>query len=453
MKYLLPLICSLLLFTSCNNDDEEQPKDPLVGLESSYEIIQATMWDQSCTSCHVAGSSFARQSDLILTADVSYEQLINRPPNNEAAKADGLELVGDKGLESLYTSFLWEKINVYDQEHFYSDHPGYGTQMPLGDDPLTNGQLEFIRQWILAGAPKAGDVIDREILKDTARLTEVPFEPLPVPENGYQFHVEPFEIKANSDREIFIYQKLNNPEPIYMTGFEIAMSPGSHHFILHRFPTTFTPSLLPNEGLVRDVYNSSGEYQLTTLYHMQFHEFVAGTQVPKVRYNYPEGVGIEIPVNSGFDMNSHYANRKNEAIMGEVFANVYTSEASEIEHVAQILNLNNDNFVLPANQVTTLEKAYTFAQDRYVFQLWSHAHEHNKDFKVFIHGGERDGELVYFSNDWEHPPILQIDPPLHLKAGEGLKLEATYDNWENRNLTFGLRSTDEMMILFGAYYE
>jgi len=72
---------------------------------------------------------------------------------------------------------------------------------------------------------------------------------------------------------------------------------------------------------------------------------------------------------------------------------------------------------------------------------------------VFISGGERHGELVYFSNDWEHPPILQLDPPLGLKAGEGLMLEATYNNWEDRDLAFGLRSTDEMMILFGAYYE
>ena len=73
-------------------------------------------------------------------------------------------------------------------------------------------------------------------------------------------------------------------------------------------------------------------------------------------------------------------------------------------------------------------------------------------FRVYIAGGERDGELVYFTDDWEHPPILQIDPPMLMTAGTGYRLEATYDNDEDRNLGFGLLSTDEMMMLFGAYY-
>ena len=87
-----------------------------------------------------------------------------------------------------------------------------------------------------------------------------------------------------------------------------------------------------------------------------------------------------------------------------------------------------------------------------IFQLFSHAHSHMTEFRVYIQGGDRDGELVYITFDWEHPPILDIDPPLLLKAGTGLRLEATYKNDEDRTLSFGLFSTDEMMILFGAYY-
>lgn len=440
-----------LILVGCR-DDKASPEDPLANYETTYEVIQGEIWDQSCTTCHLAGTSFARQSDLILTADVSYEQLINRAPNNTAAREDGLLLVGDQGLESIYSSFLWEKINVLDQEHFYSDHPGYGTQMPLGGDPLTNGQLEYVRQWILSGAPKTGDLVDREILNDTSKFITPPFEPLTIPENGYQFHVTPFDIPSNTDREIFIYQPLNNSEPIYISGYEIRMTPGSHHFILYNFGAGYTGQL-PQYETIRDVYNSSGEYNQSTLYYMQFHEFIAGTQVPSLRYNYPQGVALEVPANTGFDLNSHYANRTDATISGEVYANIYTLEPSEVIHTAKILNLNNDEFVLPAGRVTTLTESYTFHQDRYIFQLWSHAHEHNKEFKVYVVGGRRNDELIYYSNDWEHPPILQIDPPLHLKAGEGLRLEATYDNWENRNLTFGLRSSDEMMILFGAYYE
>ena len=76
-----------------------------------------------------------------------------------------------------------------------------------------------------------------------------------------------------------------------------------------------------------------------------------------------------------------------------------------------------------------------------------------KEFSVIIKGGTRDGELVYWTDDWQHPPIMSYDPPIKLNSGEGLQIITTYDNPLNEAVTFGFRSTDEMMILFGWYYE
>ena len=59
---------------------------------------------------------------------------------------------------------------------------------------------------------------------------------------------------------------------------------------------------------------------------------------------------------------------------------------------------------------------------------------------------------IYFTNDWEHPHILELDPPLVLDAGQGFKLIATYNNTRGKEVGFGFLSTDEMMILFGLYY-
>ncbi len=87
-----------------------------------------------------------------------------------------------------------------------------------------------------------------------------------------------------------------------------------------------------------------------------------------------------------------------------------------------------------------------------MFEIFSHAHELNTEFAIEIAGGERDGELVYISYDWEHPPVLDLDPPIIINPGEGFRLIATYDNWTDDYLQFGLLSTDEMMILFGYLY-
>ena len=87
-----------------------------------------------------------------------------------------------------------------------------------------------------------------------------------------------------------------------------------------------------------------------------------------------------------------------------------------------------------------------------IFQLFSHAHELMVRFDVEYIGGELDGQLIYTALDWEHPPILELDPPLVISNGEGLKLIVTYNNFRDQDVEYGFFSTDEMMILFGHFY-
>jgi hypothetical protein len=450
--YSIPSL--LLLMVGCNTEESKtaEPNNDLVNL-TTYEVIQTEIWDQSCISCHTTGASYANQSGLILTADVSYEQLMNRVPSNVAGAEDGLLLVGDEGYASLPKSFLWEKINANDMDHFYQDHPEYGAIMPLGDDFLTNGELEFIRQWIEAGAPEEGQVASVELLTNEARYTPTPFEALAVPESGYQFHIEPFTVGSGMDREIFIYEKLDNTEPVYVNRVEIAMQSGSHHFLIYQFNNRLSSFLYPPEGVTRDVYDASDNYVESVLFHLQFHDFITGTQWPKLDYHYPEGVAFKIPADFGFDLNSHYVNKGTEDIEGEVYANLHTVPESEVVHVAKLLDVNNDDIYIPANTLQ-YKVVYDFiAEEKMnVFQLFSHAHSNMTEFRVYAAGGENDGELVYITYDWEHPPIKEFDPPLVLESGQGFRLETTYDNPSSNSLRFGLRSTDEMMILFGAYY-
>lgn len=440
----------IIIFASCGKDEEGQlPLDQM----ATYDVIQTQIWDTQCVSCHTAGSSFATQSNLVMTADQSYNQLVNRTPDNKAAIEDGLELVGTEGLSSLFKSFLWEKINANDLEHFYEDHPLYGAIMPLGGDFLTNGELEFIRDWIINGAPREGVVADVALLEDKSRFEELPFEPLAEPENGIQFHLGPFEVQPNTEREFFYYEPNVSDEDIYVNQIEISMRSGSHHFLFYGFEEETPSFYIPRSNEIRDLYDENQETIIANLLPLLYHEFVAGTQWPRMNYHYPEGVALKYEAGRGLDLNSHYANKTDEVITGEVYANFHTIPASEVQHVAEILNLNNQSFNLPAGKETTLTREYTFNERRHIFQLFSHAHEHMTEFRVYQVGGDQDGELLYISYDWEHPPILELDPPHVLEAGEGLRLEATYNNWEDRDLGFGLRSSDEMMILFGAFYK
>lgn len=449
MKYTLILSLSFFIFClsySCKEKVEKVDIAPA----NTWDIVQEKILNTNCVSCHVAGSSQAIQSDLILTADVAYENLIDKDPHNKAAALDGYKLLGTKGLESLYNSFFWEKVNAPNQEHFYEDHPEYGEIMPPGNIPLTNGQIEFLRQWISAGAPKIGEVASVSLLEDDSYFTpDTTFKALEKPSSGIQLHLGPFNVTPSYERELYAYKSLGNTEDIYINHIETAMRPGTHHLILYDFAEN-TP--LPQEDVLRDIRDQNGNFINSTFQSIANQIFMFGTQFRSTDYKYPTGVAQRIPAGKGLDLNSHYVNYGTEDITGEVYVNLHTVDKSEIIHEAKNLFLNRAAINLPANKETTLTSDYTFNDTRSVFMLTAHAHKQMTEFKIYIKGGSRDGELVYYTNDWEHPEIKQYDPPLELNPGEGLRGVATYNNTTNKTLNFGLLSTDEMMIIFGGYY-
>ena len=227
-------LLSIFIFMTCSTGTLAQEL-------STWDQIQRDILNPNCVVCHSAGTSFARQSDLVLTADVAYDQLVDAAPRNAAAAADGLVRVSSRGgLPATEKSFLWEKIFGPGQDHFYEDHPQYGAIMPLGQPFLTNGELIFIRSWIESGAPKGDVVADAAMLADTTRFEPPPFVALEPPKDGFQLHVGPFDVWSEFDREFLYFEPLVTTEPLFVSGYEISMRAGSHHFILYNYPGTRT---------------------------------------------------------------------------------------------------------------------------------------------------------------------------------------------------------------------
>ncbi len=446
MRFIALFLSSVFLLACSSSESGEDPRVDM----STYDVIQTQIWDKNCVSCHQEGTTFAKQSNLVLTAGESYEQLVGQPPHNTFAKDDGLIRVGNEGLRSIYDSYLWEKINWPDYAHYRDDHPEYGALMPQGGQALTNGELRYITEWIVAGAPRDGQVADIALLDDTDRF-EIPvgeFALLTPPEQGEQLNIGPFDILPGTEREFLFFQPLDNSEEIYINRIETTMREGSHHLIIYDFPL----GNRPEPGVIRDYYNEDGSFNALTVASVLNQRFVAGTQLKDSDYHFPEGVALRIPTDAGFDLNSHYVNRTDEVKAGEVSINLHTVPKSEVRHVARNIFESYQDFRLPPQEVTTVERQSIFDERMNIFQLTSHAHQFMEEFEIYLVGGPRDGELVYFTNDWEHPPLLSFDPPIVLEPGQGLRSVATYNNTTDRTLRFGLLSEDEMMIVFGAFY-
>ncbi len=123
---------------------------------ASFSNMQQHIFKHSCNTsgCHNTAAANNVQHGLVLEGVDVYERLINIDPKNVDAKAAGLKLVmaGKADSSFLFTKCAWTTFK-------------FGNQMPLGADALKANEVEFIKQWINAGAPKTGVVADYKLLE------------------------------------------------------------------------------------------------------------------------------------------------------------------------------------------------------------------------------------------------------------------------------------------------
>jgi len=440
MRSVILFVASLLIVFSCNYEDKKQ---------SSFEQIQNQILTTSCaiSGCHQSTSdpSFL-QHGLVLERSVAYQNLIDQKPKNNNALTDGLLLIKSfKSEESL----LYHKLNF--ASHHQSD---YGNKMPLGLPPLYVGQVEFIRQWIEAGAPKDGNPVDEKLLQDKT-VPEEKFDALPPPPagKGFQVTIPEFEVAPNFERELFLYKKIGNTQDVYVNRIEVKMRQNSHHFVLYDFNGQTPPALIPQLNVIRDIRNPNGSNNVFNMLPMAYHTYVSGTQTPYSDFRFPDNVVLVIPANAALDMNTHYVNKSGTPIKGEVFMNLYTADYTAATKVAKPINFGNQNFNLPPKQRTLITKSFAFNSSVKIISLTSHTHQLGEQFVIKINGGPRNGEVIYTSTDWHHPQVINYSTPIVLNAGEGLTSEITYNNVKDVAVKFGLTSEDEMGIIFGYYID
>jgi hypothetical protein len=414
--------------------------------QDTWKIIQDDILTPSCakSGCHssVTDATYS-QHNLILAAGSAYNNLINATPKNAAAVTDGLVRVkpGD-----YLKSFLYHKTDCQAGHHTSN----YGATMPLGGQYLTNGQIEFIKQWIIKGAAQTGSIVDEALLKDTA-VCAVPFTPLdpPAAADGFQLKTDAFTIYPNTEREVFINRITPNTSAVYVNKYTMRGRANSHHFVLYGFQNT---TLAPSPDVLRDLYNTDGSVNATTFIQMQNHIFLGGGTDVNASYTFPTGVALKIPANTQLDLNAHYFNKTTSAFPGENFINLYTTPAANVVKEAKTINFANYNFSIPPNTVKTITTNFAFASPVTVFMLTSHFHKLGQRFVIKINGGTRNGEVVYDNTDWQHPLVINYTAPIQLNAGEGLTSAVTYNNTTGKTVNFGLTSEDEMNIIFGYYY-
>ena len=445
-----------------NSFGQTEVNDP-----SAYHDIQDYVFDKSCANsiCHAAP---ANARNLNLTYGTSYNDLVGRVPQNPAAAAAGMKLVDPGNPDN---SFLLTKL-------IGPESPDQGSRMPFGGGMIHNGKIEAIRKWIEAGAPQTGRVPgigDLGVLRDPDDIFEPPAPPLPG--EGYQLHLPPFKIEPGTEREVYYATQITdeNGDPIegdiFINRVEIFYPAGSHHFIVYR---------LTEEGLARGLLENGVLPDLAVNPEHTFREldtdnpdpvfgvfgrdrlFVIGTQTDDTLFKFPEGVGLRMPGDTVYDLNSHYINLLgDETLLGETYVNIYTIPEEEVEYEAFEMFYSNRTINVPPGTTRVAKMTYLVEDelDRRghdpnvtlnVFLLTSHMHRHGELFEIFQ---KSSGEMLHRSIAYDDAPITLFDPVLRFDPNDAFKFQCTHNNYDtDKPLVFGLTSEDEMCIMFGYYY-
>ena len=437
------------IMAACGTDSALNDTPNGAALDGTFARIQRDIFDKSCISCHRAGDANARQSQLVLTSDSAYRQLVGVPSLQQIARADGVTRVKPFRADS---SLLYHKLSWVPGHHSRD----YGQLMPMGTTRgLTAGQLEYVRRWIEAGAPRLGHVVDTAVLAD-ARLQSASFTPLAAPTAaGLQFKVDSFAVTPGSERELFVYRRVGNAADLYVTRIQSRMRPGSHHLLLYTFDesrTTFPCNLRPPVNTVRDIRNADGSMNIVNMLPMACHVYFAGAMTQDFDYRFPPGVALRLPANASLDFNVHYVNRAPIDLPGEAFVNLHTADRTQVQTVARTLNLANTSFSLPPRQRTTVRTVFPMTVRTTVLGLTSHMHSLGERYEIRLRRADGTETSVYVNTDWEHPGFNNFDIPLVLLPGDALVSVVTWNNVTDRTIGFGLLSSDEMNIIFGYAY-
>jgi hypothetical protein len=271
------------------------------------------------------------------------------------------------------------------------------------------------------------------------------------PGRGIQMRMKKFVVPPGGEREVCEFRVMPNRKPFDVQAFELNMTPGSHHFVLWEYlgvnhdPSAFPKELVDSPGCIgvgpRDSFVANAN--------------LFGMQTARGRVRFPSDVAVRLQPRAYVLLNFHIRNPSlTEPLTAEAVFNLRPARKGTVRHRAQTLTVGNSADIrIPPLGTQTITSDWHAPADMNVVQLSTHQHKRGThvDIRLIDDAGNDLGPL-FEAGDWEHPGERWFDPAFRLAKGQGIRFTCGWTNPDDRMVTFGVTTNDEMCFATGYFY-
>jgi hypothetical protein len=260
--------------------------------------------------------------------------------------------------------------------------------------------------------------------------------------SGLHASIGPIDVPAGVETTQCIVVPLGNTEDVVLDGYDINLTPGSHHLIVY----------LTTQSVQTDPVNCS-----------PFTGLALGTDIPvafagkeQMTWSFPTGVAIDIPANQNIKIEAHYINTTATDLQGQGNVAFHTTPKATAPayQPAGFSFFGTFNIDIPPNSTYSTGPLYQAGPSG--TQLISiTTHEHRLGTRAQAWASAQPGDTsnqIADDQDWSQPAWKLLDPQFAFNGTSGLTYQCDWTNTTDQTVSFGESALDEMCFVGGYFY-
>jgi hypothetical protein len=278
-------------------------------------------------------------------------------------------------------------------------------------------------------------------------VSTVGADPLKKPKRGFQMLPAPYTVGPGQDLEWCEYRRLPNTKPVDVTGFDLSMDEGAHHFVIWSYGgPTEDDSKFP-AGPVESVGCTGVSPDEIAP------QVLIPIQTPNTRFDFPKGLALRLEPHQQVWLNPHIKNLGDTPITPDIRFNFRTAKRGTVKHRIEGMIVGNVTDIdVPAGGRQTITVEWTAPVNLTIAHLSTHQHQLGTYANIELVDREGTPRKIYENVSWQHPRLSWPRPRIRLLKGDKMRITCTWENPTDERVRFGPETTDEMCFILGFYY-